>query len=173
MKGNKSIIKKLIVDGRSPLNYSRRSKYNHRRKYNHRGKYNHCVLCRRFQCVKKDFSFFFFFCSKLQTNSHLKQEEKVQKRNALLVKKTFKKKQFFLNRRFLFAVFVGSEQFLTNLKPYSNGPFYTKYKSLLSKIRGGSGETFLSYYLKVSIPCFSRNSCAVSITTATPPPPQS
>jgi hypothetical protein len=52
----------------------------------------------------------------------------------------FQKKYFFSNRRFLIAVFVGGKQFLPNLKPYSNRPFYTK--ACCQKSEGVLGRLF-------------------------------
>jgi hypothetical protein len=49
-------------------------------------------------------------------------------------------KKIFFNRRFSFAVFVGGEQFLPNLKPYSSRFFCTK--ACCQKSGGVNGRLF-------------------------------
>jgi hypothetical protein len=56
------------------------------------------------------------------------------------LKRHFKKIFFFLNRRFLIAVFVTGKQFLPNFKPYSNRPLCTK--ACCQKSGGVNGRLF-------------------------------
>ncbi len=82
------------------------------------------------------------------------------------------KKNIFFNCHFLIAIFVGGKQFLLNLKPYSNRPFYTK--ACCKKSEGVLGRLFELFGLKCVNSVFSWNGCTVSLTTAVrPPPPQS
>jgi hypothetical protein len=80
-------------------------------------------------------------------------------------------KKYFLNHRFFIAVFVGSQQFLPNFKPYSNKPLCTK--AFCQKSWGVNGRPFLSYSaLKVLSQHFPEIACSKYNHCSMAPPPQ-
>jgi hypothetical protein len=75
----------------------------------------------------------------------------------------FLKKYFFPNCRFWIGVFASGKQFLPNFKPYSNRPLCPE--ACCQKSGGLMGDFFELFGFKRVKSAFSRNWCAVNITT--------